>query len=927
MSVEISLHKLLKRGISQRISTKTFNSLYLQLENLQQFPENEYVTEFLELKSGYQVQLVLGQVLDSPTNLEKFWKNLGKLPETDQLTYINKIPSFLLNTSTEVTKGLFGPTFQEYVLSNLTNDGLVYKIVFLIANYVNQTTPTIEFQGFAIKLFKTLKKLKYEKLVEFLYLRLRLQLNNDSINLLVSENIGAVVEVKIEDRPMTSSLPTIKTTSITNLSQTNFDRYIGMKKYFWFKKIMREWKFAGTEDFLYSFNVNFSTKGNVLVSLIQSIFISLEYAILDNERLYVIFNWKNFILTRLPLILKDSNDVEKAIIEAFSSQKLSNDKITVSFVKSCIFNKVLPVESFAKIFPLVPYVELSDTNWNLTSKFNEKLLHVNVEFTSLEESGFIDFVNSLYPLLEYSHIKQKELSELFNKTLDDLMILKDYEKLNRLLLAFLNNVQLVNIISFNNSPYEILGKLINFIDKESFQIDLNDENFQEFYSYFGVLLLGVILIIETFDINLSQYKIKGSFVLEYLNGFYYRLVDNMTNQMPGGSNEEDMTVVMNYNGLFNDWVNALFDDKNDGLSDELIKSVNIKQIYKLVPIIYQQSIVATKVGTINFEILTNGIDYLSQVFLIPCTVSIINWLLNKFQANDEMLYVKVLYEIIKSNFNEIEEIGQDELPKTVVSSLIFKIVLQISGNKILSTLKRVKDWQNSSQILSIIKIVEMNIDLSYVEQTVVYEGRNDVEVQFKEYLVSGPKVELNNLQVAELFRRDPLKLIGLLLDEVERKNNNEDALLTINLGVVLMVLDGVSNKEEKLHWLSIFSLEPLKAQAEGDHNDYGDQFELSEDNHFSSIFDVDEDNDPNVKLEVRDEIDDMIVDDDDLFDDPINVVVEKPSTSEVLSKLVSYVHSTENSLAKFDRLRAESGNKLIKLLTDSIIHELDLFQI
>ncbi|KAI5962495.1 NUT1 [Candida pseudojiufengensis] len=246
--------------------------------------------------------------------------------------------------------------------------------------------------------------------------------------------------------------------------------------------------------------------------------------------------------------------------------------------------------------------------------------------------------------LEYTHI--------ILSSIDDFISTKQFDKLNRLLLALINTKDLINIILFQ-SGYSILYKLLDYIDFESFN---SDDEFQELYSYCSIGLLTIIYIIEIFQINLSNFEIN-SFTISFLNNFYYRLIDNLTNNLPELDNDEQ-TIITNYNNLTIEWITALF-NADEGLSDDLIKSLNIKQIYKFMPIIYKQAILATDIGSISFQMLNNGLDYLSQTFLLPITVCLIKWIKrngNELQFKIDSIdsnVVNVIKEIINHNTNVV----------------------------------------------------------------------------------------------------------------------------------------------------------------------------------------------------------------------------------------------------------------------------------
>ena len=108
--------------------------------------------------------------------------------------------------------------------------------------------------------------------------------------------------------------------------------------------------------------------------LIKATFKGFGYAVINNDDCYVLFNWKNFIITRIPVILStlkfanvnDEETLERAVLNAFNSLPDSIVKVLTNlalgstkvydlrqiFIKSLIFNRLLPPVAFQKFFPM-----------------------------------------------------------------------------------------------------------------------------------------------------------------------------------------------------------------------------------------------------------------------------------------------------------------------------------------------------------------------------------------------------------------------------------------------------------------------------------------------------------------------------------------------------------------------------------------------
>ncbi|KAK6205066.1 mediator of RNA polymerase II transcription subunit 5 [Scheffersomyces amazonensis] len=1060
MTSDISLKKLVRKARSKKLISKIFLSLYEELNARQLISDNEYTTEFLQIDINdesnndkeYQIKLAIDVSFSSVDQLTKFWTNLSKVSPNLQVSYIIQVHKLLSRKQSkidkEILKSLTFTQLKQYISSinfdsksldeganSLINQLTLFTISFIKNDKLDSIIDDSSIKALVSAVVRLLKLSKLTQLLTFFISKIKSIVSIDQINELESQTNSD--SKSIENDSSTSSTTTnssastssaFKNLNISSLPPAKLENFNDTRKFLWFSKIMKDWKFDNNEKFLKSFINNFVPNQKrknpyyITSELIKSSFKGFGSSVLNNEPKYILFNWKNFIVSRIPIILlelkissnvtnnnNNSNNnnnnnnseeidtIDRAVLVGFNSQSDSIIKVLTNlkigsvktydlrqlFVKSLIFNKLLPPSAFQKFFPMESKIthqvimnELNQFNYelNIKQKFREKLININGEFTSLEESGLISYCDSLPTLLELSYKRQTELSLVVLDIMKDLIQSKQHEKLNRLLLSILNNIQLLNIIAFNSTPEKLLFLLIDFIDSEYYDVaNDDDENFQESYSYCGVIILATILIIETFKIDLSCISFKNSFLIEYINDFYYRLCDNLTNQAPLAvkDNEEDSIIIINYNNLLTDWVNALFDDSNDGLSDELIKSIGIKQIYKLIPIVYQQAIVATEFGKIDFKILTNGLDYLSQIFLIPCIISIIQWLLKKIRISkqdNDSLFIKVLFEIIKSNNNSTSH---------DLSTLIFKTIINISGSNILLTLKKVKDWDNSTKIKEIINTVTGILDPNYIEmdsslkESTKTQNLNLTE-EVKNHLINfqsnfesstgTPPYDQQTFFYHKYLNNHAPELVRLLILETQafQKSNNELTKVFINLAVYMIVINSVESNTDKQYWknqLSNTSYESNKSRIKSNWKTFDQKFNLSMESHYSSIFnDSNSDSQSangtelNQKKEESVDVmdgfssmlkdvddDDMILgDDDDLFNDkniggidslPLTVTSSEVKTSIIYEEFKNKINQNNNLLRQFNEIRLHEPEstlgKTLNILNDKIIEEIN----
>lgn len=909
LTAPMSLHSLVKLCCKRKSTSKVFVLLYNQLEENSTIQDNDYLSNVLQPdtknKSKRESNLIreyaLALSLSSESQLEKFWKFLPELLSESQTRFLIDLNNILLaksnieKPSNDILKEIVNNYFFNYTsnyVSSLTLSSSAAQIsllnhIIVVWCSVIKKAPfhlnTTAFKQLAIKIVSCLTECDLQNLLKYFMSNTTSILNADDLQVDLIQNS--------DDTRITAIRSTSTTQLVNNISSINPKSRKGtqlnfIKRYLWLNSIMKNWKFSN-DVFLKQFEQNFLPNSlpnlkkpySLAFELINSLFRGIVISICSNESKYVLFNWKNFIITRLPALLSNvkfkalqvatgsedssfkQDTLEDAITNAFNSfeepinkvlSQFSMDNSSAcdlrqTFIKSCIYNKLIPVSTYHKLFADDTAVTIQALNnginqinqiASIRDEFEKRLLQINTEFTTLEDSGLIEYINSLPGLLEFLTTKQLELSETINQVIEHLIAEKNIEKLYRLLLSVCNNLKTLNLICFNssNGPFSILYKLINYIDSEDFNTD-DDDNFQETYAFFGIIILAILLIIETFKIDYSQSSVTSSYIIDYINEFYYRLCDNLTN-VSTSSTEEDNTIISNYNDLISDWINALFDDNNEGLSDDLIKSVNVKQIYKMIPIIYQQSIIATNSNKIDIKILNNGIDYLSQMFLIPCTLNIIKWLLRRIWADDptlDCLPVQVLHELIKSNMGENDEPASE-------SKLFFQIVLKISGNSIVSTLKKLNNWENSNLIKDIIEKVSVSVDQTYVEEEVGLKLNEKLNLceEFKAKVVS--LVNNTNSYDYQFINTFPSidknhELMRYIIEEITlyQKTNggNEDTKLFINLSIFMVLLNSIDTVDDKQYWIQYLK-EPNSSVSSNITSE--NRFEILMDYHYSSIF-------------------------------------------------------------------------------------------
>lgn len=754
MDAGIYLNKLVKLSIRKRTPPKAFLKLFKQLLEKENVLDNEILESLIELNSlprldqapkSLQFSYAIQFACSGGSENARFMKLLSKTSVETQRKYIlyfknnfkrllpeNLMREFINEGFLEYSKEL-SQNFRQKELNQLLRNVWTYTL-FLWGSIIEHHSDLIAISAFkelGIHIMTTLKTSEDPDMMNYFSSKANLILNTSE---LYKDAHTPIVHAK--SKTETPSFASIKKSLALNMSSKRVQHYVMLKRFIWLNTRFRSWDINQlVERYFQFFKILMQKVEDVIEEIVRAFFGGIIIAIKLQEDAFVIFNWKNYIVTKLPQVLKElkvvhnqgiSENVEEMLLqklEAYKDEAIT--KMTAGgledqpydlrkqFTLSCVYRQVVTLESMLKLFPkegenlsqalITHQIEQLTHVDSLNSDIHSRLLDINAELTSLEESKLIEGFKSLASSnMFFLEPKQRRLYELMHKCVDTLTREKNIEKLARLVLALSSALPAANYVFFHDEkgPFGLLDKVIAFIDGESFSVDADDSNFQEVYAQFGVLMSGVILLLSTFGIEFDQVYVESSYTIEYINRFFYQLGQDLTDVFEG-ENDQDKTIVHNYNRLMGDWINALFDVNNDGLSDDLIKSVNVKQIYKLMLVMFQLAINAKLVGALSSASLDNGIDYLSQNFLAPCAMAIMYWAATKIgpmQPASEAA-ADVLLRIIRSGGAE--------------PSFGFRVVLNTVGRHILARVCSVGEWRGTEKLAQLAHTVEATLDREY----------------------------------------------------------------------------------------------------------------------------------------------------------------------------------------------------------------------
>lgn len=806
--LSMSIQKLIRLSNKRKISDKQFLHLFNQLNTKQPISQDTYL-KLLDDSSNEDFLIVI-----SLSHESLFWNALDKLPINQQIRLLKKYQLKVKNIKNVDSFLQKSVHYSDYVMKE-NNESLINAYIFVWQNLI---------VTFNLKDHELVRK----NLAKFLSF-----LNSNGYTKQFD-----YCSAKLTDSKLSLSIQPRLNNLTLNVNSKNYNHFENLKIFYFFNSMFETYSVPDNEVILKRFSGNFN--GDCF-KLISSIFNGIHLSQETKQPSYVRNNWKNFLSSRLPKFIlaykvENLEEIIHRVFEVFEGVDGIDTELRQYFIKLIIFNKMLSIKSFHRFFPnetrvnqqtLIHEMSNYNSNDNFNDNLNDKLYNINCEFISFEESNLIEYLRSVVLKVEFSMLKQLELVSTIEKYINLLLDEQNYEKLNRIILVLLNNCKLFQMMLFNLSSKQVILKIIKLLDQDAFRLNDNDSSFQEFFSYFGIMLLFIVECSKYIDLD---FKLKDSFTLGYLHNIkldYTNLTPRFNEEI-----ETDKTIVDNYNNLVNDWINLLFDE-SEGLSDDLIRSIDVKQIYQLIPLIYQQAIISFVHGRINMKILNNGLDYLSQSFLLPCTVSIVKSLLSRISLKNKSLpsYLRILDEIVKLIEKTRDESSNEH---KITSDIVLNLILNMSANALIElnvpsniignylVLQKIKSLEPKSNLIG------FNFEVFKTNLIKVFNGTK------ADYELIGRYINCEESLLKET-------LISLNTANANVKTNNEtlkfliDFIISINLNKV------IKSEEAKQFWINKFT------NLKTDNKSYQTliKFEPNIDYHYSSIFNIDGDGELN----------------------------------------------------------------------------------
>lgn len=352
---------------------------------------------------------------------------------------------------------------------------------------------------------------------------------------------------------------------------------------------------------------NFS---NMVNELIIASFDAYTNVVQRQQHSHIIFCHESFIINKIPhLISRLSTNIlyEPLMSDQIVQRPISRLDSQVYSINSSESNGEKIIKDFQKvrhgfIIASVGQGLLSQAGAMALCGVNNVIVGRDVIFTQASLTGeLIASANSADKILDELSSMYGDVWVVANAIVDALTELcksKDTTALRDLTMVMCKKLPLVDIIVQHRHLLEILEPLCNIINE--WKYDDDQVEYQPAYEEFSVILLFTIGIINRYDIDHTELKFMPS------NSFLIQLLGVRTQPRHVKDLDDKEKQVLSQ------WIKSLFavDDKGEtiGISDETMSGCSPQVFYLLVPTLYEQMVVATRMKLLAPATLLGGLE-------------------------------------------------------------------------------------------------------------------------------------------------------------------------------------------------------------------------------------------------------------------------------------------------------------------------------
>lgn len=386
-----------------------------------------------------------------------------------------------------------------------------------------------------------------------------------------------------------------------------------------------------------------------IVDLLTAAFDVLTNALLCKERTDTVWIIRSFISNKIPTLL--------ALLASYLAPPMTVENcIQMAFMTEITIDVLPPISEGDK--------DVCETLRRTRAEFlracvlhglmSESLIeHILQEPSNSQPAGTkftkegllaqcVNNVGRLEPLLrELQSMRGNAgaVAECIVQLINNLYLAKDTMSLKTVCNLLLKRIPDLDILMQYTQPANLLLPLCTVLN--DWTHDQDQAEFTPSYEEFASILLFTLAFIHRYNLTKADAEILPS------GNFVFDLMQNISTSIPLSDLSEDQNVQLSK------WIEGLFatdeHGETSGISDDVMRQCPPKDFYKLVPTLFEQSVLACRSNCLPMNTFKGGLELLLEPFLLPSLIGGLNWLIMHSWADhgDVDVLLHVLDKLLK----------------------------------------------------------------------------------------------------------------------------------------------------------------------------------------------------------------------------------------------------------------------------------------
>lgn len=417
------------------------------------------------------------------------------------------------------------------------------------------------------------------------------------------------------------------------------------------------------------------------VDLLIASFDVLTNALLRHESRQSVRFIRSFICNKVPLLLHSllgfsgPNAVENCIQMSFMA--ITMDPLTPLSTGATDARDVLKKTRLEFLFACSLHSLVSERT--IASLVNEqsvtvpKVTKYTKDGLNAQTSNNTGRLDTLIQELDSMNGNAGAISACIVDTINKLCANRETTELKTVCTSLTRNFPNLDVIMLFTQPANLLLPLCNVLN--DWVHDQDSSEFQPPYEEFACILLFLLAAIHRYDLQASDLALNqdDNFIMKMLL------------RVPQSMHISDLTDEQKKQ--LAKWIEGLYatDEQGEttGIGDEVMSQCPPQAFYLLVPVLFDQSVLACKSNALPINTMRGGLEFLLEPFLLPSLVGGINLLLKHSweDHNDAEILLQILEKLLKPSGSSQEMQAMHKCILAIVATPLESALQELARRK------------------------------------------------------------------------------------------------------------------------------------------------------------------------------------------------------------------------------------------------------